>query len=129
MKKALLHGFIGAILMLILVSGSISINKPITQPQEVTAQSDARKSNQITTYRQAFTNLVSSLEAWERLSKRDAAMGFSAGLVDGDFVGDNAGITAEYLTDGVTAGDSLVAHFRQSGQTRDLKLYRVAYAQ
>lgn len=74
--------------------------RPLTEPRPVAAQATTTKSNLISLIRQDATDFLTVRAKIRQHRASFDALGFT--FVDGDFIGDNAGITAAQFTTAVT---------------------------
>lgn len=91
----------------------------------------ASKSDFITLQRTATRNLITALNDHINLKRQFDALGYlsaSTGILDADFVGDNAGILAAEFKQAIAAGAEFNAVFSAGGTVSansDSKLYKL----
>jgi len=93
--------------------------------------STPQKSDHITKQRQAVRNFIAALDELARLNREYAAQNFNhptAGLLDADFVGANADLTAQTFKNAVNGAQEFNNAFTNGATiaaTTDKKLYLI----
>lgn len=118
-------------LMVISIALSLSIgflvgnNIPTVNVVTTTyAQTTSQKAGFITNYRLAIDRINFAMEAEKTLRSQYNALGLSSALVDGDFTGDNQGITAAQFTAAIGSMDTMQTAY---GATVRQNLYRIGH--
>lgn len=88
------------------------------------AQTGSQKANHISKYRNVVDSLIAALEAEKTLRRQYDALDLGNVLVDGDFTGENLGITKAQFVTAVAAADTVQTAYGSSVRT---SLYKVAH--
>lgn len=88
------------------------------------AQTANQKANAISRYRTVVDNLIAALEAEKTARRQYDALDLGTVLVDGDFTGDNMGLTKAQFVTAVAAADTIQNAYGAGVRT---SLYKVAH--
>jgi hypothetical protein len=102
-----------------LSSGSLTKFVPVAH-----AQTTGQKTGFISNYRAVIDRLNAAMEQEKTLRSQYTALSLSSAIVDGDFTGDNVGITAAQLTAAVSSMDTMQTAY---GATVRQNLYRIGH--
>lgn len=124
MKYNLKPFFVVAVLAFALGSLLSARTAKISLVPAASAQTTTQKANFISKYRNAVDSLTAALELERTLRRQYDALDLGNALVDGDFTGENLGITKAQFVTAVSAADTVQTAYGSSVRT---SLYKVAH--